>query len=167
MNAENDTKRIGYVLSSQFNNSWRMLRQAINSITDEYWSRTTNDWSFSWNIYHIIETAEFYIRDSPNGMNWGYHAGINWNSDSENITNEKKQNISKDRLLNYLKDIEDRVDQFLRNSSNDYLYGTDDFDEGTLPILDKIIYLLRHSMFHIGELSKFLRDSNCVRIKWT
>ena len=58
-------------LLSQFSSSWAMLKLAIENCPDEYWYGTDKDWNFSRTVYHIIETQEFYMRNSPEGMVWG------------------------------------------------------------------------------------------------
>jgi len=166
MSTENQGKRIGVILSREFQNSWSMLREAIENITEEFWQTSENDWSYSWNIYHIIETAEFYSRNTPQGMEWGKRANINWEIDSEEEINNKKSQITKEFLLQYLEEVEKRISDILINSTDDEFFNTDEFDQGNLFVLEKLIYLLRHNMHHIGELNKVLRDSNNERISW-
>ncbi|MFW9904747.1 MAG: DinB family protein [Candidatus Thorarchaeota archaeon] len=166
MNIKDQEMRIGPILSKEFHNSWDMLRQAIENITEEFWITTINNWSFSWNIYHIIETAEFYSRNTPLGMEWGKRVGINEEMDTEEEINRKKSRITKEFLLDYLKEIEDKITNILTNSKDDDFFKTDEFDKGTLYVFEKLIYLLRHNMHHIGELNKVLRDSNNQRISW-
>jgi hypothetical protein len=166
MRIKDQGTKIGPILSQEFHNSWNMLRQAIENITEEFWMTAINDWSFSWNIYHIIETAEFYSRNTPLGMEWGERAGINWEMDTEEEINKKKLRITKEFLLNYLEEIEDKITNILTNTKDDDFFKTDEFDQGTLYVFEKFVYLLRHNMHHIGELNKALRDSNNQRISW-
>ncbi|MFQ6126147.1 MAG: DinB family protein [Candidatus Heimdallarchaeota archaeon] len=160
------TKEIGLVLLNQFNSSWKMLRQAIEIIGDENWSKTANNWSFVWTVYHIIETADYYRRNTPKGMEWGKRAGINWETDSEEIIEQKKIAITKAQVLAYLEDVKTQIIHFLENATDPDLLTTNDFDEGKLLILEKMLYLLRHNMHHIGELNKALRDWKSQRIQW-
>lgn len=164
--ATNQINRIGSILSKEFKNSWNMLRQGIENISEELWNVTVNEWSYVWTVYHIIETAEYYSRSTPKGMAWGRRAGINWEIDSEEIIDQKKLDLTKTKLLNYLEEIEDRITDLLENSSDQYFFETDDFDDGSLLILEKLLYLLRHNMFHLGELNKVLRNANCKRMRW-
>ena len=166
MTPETQNNRIEPVLSQEYQRSWHILRQAIGSISDEYWITTAKEWSFSWTVYHIIETADFYSQNTPENMEWGKNAGINWETDTDEIINQKKSQITKKHLLKYLETIENRVIKLFEDINDDGLFGTDGFNGGTLVILEKLLYLLRHNMFHIGELNKVLRDSNCQRISW-
>ncbi|MFX0125147.1 MAG: DinB family protein [Candidatus Hodarchaeota archaeon] len=166
MNTERQEQRIGPILSKEFQKSWNILRQAIENISEDYWITIVNGWSFSWTIYHLIETAEFYSRSTPLGMEWGKRIGINWKLDSEDEINDKKSKITKETLLIYLKEIEKKISDLLNNTNDNDLFNTDGFDNGNLYFIEKALYLLRHNMHHIGELNKALRDVNCQRISW-
>jgi len=166
MNPESQKKKFGLILSNEFKNSWKILRQAIENITYEYWLEMANDWSFSWTVYHIIETAEFYSRNTPEGMEWGKKAGISHETDSDEMKIQKLANITKELLLAYLDEIEERITNFIENTNDEDLFEKDGFDPHLKSILEKLLYLLRHNMHHIGELNKALRDWNCQRISW-
>jgi uncharacterized damage-inducible protein DinB len=143
-----------------------MLRQAITNISEREWSKRKKEWSFSHTIYHIIETADFYIGNTPEGMEWGKRAGYSWENDNEEVILKRISSLTKEYLLEYLDEIEIEVSQFLEESSEQDLFSTDEFDHGNLLIIKKLLYLLRHNMHHIGELNKVLRDTDSTRIKW-
>ncbi|MFX0114942.1 MAG: DinB family protein [Candidatus Hodarchaeota archaeon] len=153
------------VLLNQFNSSWKMVQQAIENSPQELWPKTTNDWTFSYVVYHLIETAEFYCRSMPEGMEWGKKAGINWETDSEIAKREKIAEISKEDCLNYLKEMEDRLAGILAAVNESELLEKDGFHWFSSKF-EKMLYLLRHNMHHIGELNKALRDCDGDRIKW-
>lgn len=143
-----------------------MLYQAVQNASETLWLKNINEWSFSWVSYHIIETADFYSRDTPNGMEWGKYTGINWKTDTEKEILEKKSSITKQSLLSYLEAIESRITQVLELRSESELFSKDGFEEFFPSILEKFLYLLRHDTYHLGELSKALRDHECKRLKW-
>lgn len=166
MKPESQKLSVGLILSKEFKNSWNILRQAIENITDEHWLEIVNDWSFSWTVCHIIETAEFYSRNTPEGMEWGKITGINHETDTDEMKIQKQARITKELLLNYLDEIEERITTYIENTSDEDLFEKDGFDPHLKSILEKLLYLLRHNMHHIGELNKALRDWNCQRISW-
>ena len=161
-----EENHVGDVLAQEFFHSWQMLRQAINNVSQEKWNERIHDWSFSFTVYHIIETAEFYNRSTPKGMEWGKRAGFSWTEDSDEQILDQITKLTKEELSAYLNEIEDKISNFLTNASIDKLFSTDGFDNGNLLIIEKMLYLLRHNMHHIGELNKALRDSDRPRIKW-
>ncbi|MHA2365864.1 MAG: DinB family protein [Candidatus Hodarchaeales archaeon] len=155
----------GKILLNQFNSSWSMLHQAIENIPEKMWLDTKNDWSFSFNVYHIIETANFYIKNDPKDMIWGKRANIDWNNDSESNIIEKKSKITKNDLLIYLDETKVTISEVLESMADNELMSKDDF-KWFNSIIEKLLYLLRHNMHHIGELNKTLRDYECKRIEW-
>ena len=58
-------------LLAQFNSTWKMLEVAITNVPDEYWYGIDKEWNYARTVYHIIETQEFYIQNTPEGMVWG------------------------------------------------------------------------------------------------
>jgi len=156
---------VSKILLGQYDNSWKMLNQAIENASHELWSEI-NEWGYSFNIYHIIETVEFYFHNSPESMEWGKRANINWEKDTESSIAEKKKKITKDDLLRYLKEIKLRTKSIFESTRDTALYKKDEFHWFN-SILEKYLYSLRHSMHHIGELNKALRDNDCPRIKWS
>jgi uncharacterized damage-inducible protein DinB len=124
------------------------------------------DWSFSSTVYHIIETADFYIGNTPEGMEWGKRAGFSWEEDDEETISTRLSSLTKAYLIDYLNEIENEISHFLEESTEQDLFSTDEFDDGNLLIIKKMLYLLRHNMHHIGELNKTLRDCGSRRINW-
>jgi len=165
MDEEKEKPTISEILKDQFQDKWRILKQAIEKIPEDKIHDGKSDWIYSWNIYHIIETADFYIRDNHEDMEWGKKADIDWDKDSKERIEEKKPKINKEFLLKYMGEIEKKINNILENSSDEDLMNKDGFywfDS----ILGKLIYLLRHNHHHIGELAHALREWDCERIRW-
>ena len=148
-------------LLSQFSSSWAMLKQAIENCPDEYWYGTDKDWNFSRTVYHIIETQEFYMRNSPDGMVWGKLLGDTENKD----LSVKTVYPSKGILIGSLEEINKQITKYLKRIEFENLLQKDDF-KWFSSIFEKLLYLLRHNAHHLGELSRMLREWNCKRMKW-
>ncbi|MBN2231075.1 MAG: DinB family protein [Candidatus Thorarchaeota archaeon] len=159
------TAKINEGLHHQFQSSCTMLKDAIKNVPDEKWHKGTESWFFSLTAYHIVETMDFYTRDSPKGMKWGAKAGYDWDS-TKDIETDILPKISKDIVTAYIKEMEERLKTFFETKTPDQLSSDDDFEWFT-SIFERILYLLRHNMHHIGELCKTLRDWKCERAKWT
>ncbi len=156
------------VLSRQFNHSWVLLSQAINNISDDRWGQVLthnhdNYWVFSLTVYHILETSDFYMRNSPDGMEWGKKGQIDWDSD---FPIEKKiNNLTKSLINQYLEEIKEKMNSVLLFTPINQIFKSDGFSWFPC-VLDKYLYLLRHNMMHIGELNKSLREWRYPRINW-
>ena len=84
-------------LKRQFDSSLKMVRQAIDVISDDYWHKGMKEWYYSQSLYHILETMEFYLASSPTDMVWGARAGF----DPETaLEQEILTLISKELVLN-------------------------------------------------------------------
>lgn len=158
---------IAEALARQFKGMWNMLCQAIENVPDKNWAQGTEDksWFYSLRVFHIIETADFYSRDTPEGMEWGKRLGIIewWKKISHE---EAAKKLQKADMLDYLKQLEQRIDRGLRRHSVESLQKGDGF-HWFHSILEKYEYLLRHNTFHLGELALRLREWGSERIKWT
>ncbi|MHA1408680.1 MAG: DinB family protein [Candidatus Heimdallarchaeaceae archaeon] len=156
---------LGQFLLRQFQGSWRMLRAAIESVPEEQWHDGKDQWLFSWTVYHIIETADYYSRSYKEGMKWGKVADIDWENDREEEIEEKQKKVTKELVLAYLAEIEPIIERDLKETTDEDFLKKDGFSWFHSKY-EKLIYLLRHSTHHIGELAKTLRDWDCERIKW-
>jgi hypothetical protein len=169
--------RIVEHLIEQYERSWKMLRQAIENVPDEKWTSSIeiietpwsetkgmNVWYFSNIVYHAIQTVEFYTYDDPDDMKWGGRiGGIDWKTESPHVTASR---VTKEDMLKYLEETKTNLIDKLGSFGEDDLFETDGFKEWQTSRLAKFIYTLRHSMWHIGELGRALRDWDCERIKW-
>jgi hypothetical protein len=165
MNQNEEISSFREALINQFEGKWKMLVEAIVKCPNEKFHDGIGEWSYSFSIYHIIETANFYIGDKPEEMKWGLKAGFDWNTDSKEKISKKKREITKEMLLDYCEEIEKKIHNFLENNNDEDLIKKDGFHWFS-SIYEKLVYLLRHNSFHIGELAKTLREWETDRIKW-
>jgi len=152
-------------LLGQFERKWIMLKDAIEKCPDQYWNEAEDEWTFSWISFHIIETANFYSKSNPDEMVWGKKAGINYEDNTEEEIIERKSKITKIFLLDYSKEIEQRISNFLLTINDIDLLKSDDFP-WFKSIYEKLIYLLRHNSYHLGELALILRVSEGENLEW-
>ncbi len=159
-----DERMLGPALLSQFRASWDMLRQAVDKVPDGLWHRGSREWYFSLTAYHVVETMDFYSRDTPEGMRWGGHAGFEWSEDTD-VEREVLPKITKEIVISYLDDVSERLTTYLSSVVDADLRPQDGFHWFS-SIFEKLVYLLRHSMHHTGELARMLREWGCERVKW-
>ena len=166
-NKESDN-RITRSMLKQFNRKWNMLNQAIEKYPEEDWLKDEGEWTYSYIIFHILETAKFYLANSPDEMVWGERVGIDWETDSKEKIAKAKSEISKEFLLEYLEELKENTLILLEKISSEKLMDQDGFHKfGFESVLEKLIYLIRHTSVHLGELSKTLRDKGYERMIWT
>ncbi|MHA1965793.1 MAG: hypothetical protein ACXACG_12395 [Candidatus Thorarchaeota archaeon] len=172
-----DEKRIVKNLVKQYESSWLMLRQCIENIPDEKWAvgikvidrpwsevKGENIWYYSDRVYHVIQTVEYYTNDDPKTMKWGDRiGGIEWRKESPEVTASR---IKKNDMFEYIEETEKKLREKLMSFSDNDLFEVDGFSEWQDSRLAKFLYTMRHSMWHIGELSRALRDYDCKRVSW-
>ena len=159
--------KIAFSLAKEFREMWAMTRAAIEQIPDTEWTHGVEgdkEWFYSLRVYHMIETAEYYSRDTPKGMLWGARLGkVKW---WETISpREAAEKVVKGDTLIYLYEIARYIEDYLKRVSNEDLLVEGGF-HGFSSILEKYVYLIRHNTYHLGELTMDLRVRGFDRIKW-
>jgi len=162
---EDAISTLSSMLMIQFKDKWNHLNQVIDKVPEEKFHEGEDNWRFSWILFHIIETADFYSRNTPDTIKWGHKAGFDWKKSSKEEIAEKRLAITKNLLREYSKEIEQRIEQFLSDVSDRDLLKKDDFHWFD-SILGKLVYMLRHNAFHIGELARILRGWDGNKFKW-
>ncbi|MHA2314351.1 MAG: DinB family protein [Candidatus Hermodarchaeia archaeon] len=157
--------QFAFGLARQFHGMWKMLRQGIEKIPDEQWTFGKDKWFYSLRVYHIIETFEFYARDTHKGMQWGKRLGkVNW---WETMSHKEVASlITKKDALAYLGEMEEHTTKLFKANTDEDLLKEDDFHWFS-SIYEKFLYCLRHNSFHIGELAFALNRLECERIEWS
>ncbi len=146
-------------LSRQFTSAWDMVRQAIDNIPDEDWRATYGEWCYATRVYHIIETFDFYSQSSPDGFDWGSRFDVVKKGGYE------PQNMpGKTEVLNYLDEMEKRTTEVLAKPET-LLEQKDEFP-WFHSVLEKLLYALRHTVFHTGELALALRTRKHKKLEW-
>lgn len=157
--------QFAFGLARQYHGMWTMLREGIDKIPDDQWKFGRDKWFYSLRVYHIIETVEFYARDTHEGMEWGKRLGkVNW---WEEISPDAAALlVTKKDALKYLAEIEKKITKLFKAYSDEDLLKQDGFHWFS-SIFEKFLYCLRHSVFHVGELAFALHGLECERIKWS
>jgi hypothetical protein len=134
------------VLVRQYGRSWRMFQEAVGAFTTEEWR--TGEVTYltpARTAYHIIETAEFYSGDTPDGFPWAHRFGFDWEAEVE----AERLPTQKD-ILSYLSDVHPKVDTWLATADLMAPDAAFPWTGGT--VLDRAHYLVRHTHHHVGEM---------------
>ena len=132
-------------LVRQFVRSWGMVEEAIRSFSADEWRTGDVDYLTPARLaYHIIETAEFYAGETPDGFPSGHRFGCDWEGA------EPDDLPTREAILAYLADARTQVGGWLREV--DLLAADVAFPWTGGCILDRALYLLRHNHHHVGEM---------------
>ena len=147
-------------IARQFASAWEMVRQAIDNITDEDWRATHSKWCYATTVYHIVETFDFYSQGSSDGFDWGGRFNV-----AEKGGYEPENMPGKSEVLSYLDEMEKRTVKVLTEPEIP-LEQKDGFP-WFHSVLEKLLYALRHTVFHTGELALALRTRDRKKMNWT
>ncbi len=143
--------------------TFKMLKVAASRIDGDFWTNEENKWMYGYTLFHAVEALEFHINDSPEQWVPLNEVSVS----SEQKEKEKLKTLDREFFVNHIDKVELKFEEVLGNYSDDDLLETDGFaSRGHTCRLEKLIYVTRHAMLHIGELSKTLRDLGLPVIKW-
>jgi uncharacterized damage-inducible protein DinB len=148
-------------LLSQFESTWEMLDMAFSGVGED-WLKTVDGWIYGDVLYHIIITQKYYIRETPEGMEWG---GLYGDPELKE-TDPRGYYPDRETLIKYKNRVEQAVVKYLKSMDDRKLYHGDGFKNRFSTIHEKLLYLLRHNAHHLGELALIHRENNLERVKW-
>ncbi len=133
------------VLIGQFERSWRMVEEAVGAFSAEEWRTGEIDYLTPARLaYHILETAEFYSGETRENFSWGHRFGCDWEGA------EREALPTQADVLAYLTEMRSRVEAWL--AEVDLSAADAAFPWPGDTVLDRAVYLQRHTHHHIGEL---------------
>ena len=149
--------QIKEALTLDLQSVFKMLKDA------EFWKEEKNNWRYGTFLWHAIETIEFYMSDSAEDFTPLTEASDKSLEKEIEIINSKDKSF----FEKHLADVETKTYDVLGKMSEKDLLETDGFAKmGFVSRLHKYLYMIRHTMVHLGELSKTLRDRGVKGIKW-
>ena len=142
---------------------FKMLKDAVSRIEGDYWKEKKNKWMYGYTLFHTIEAIEFYMSNSAD--EWVPISDVSANS--EEIETNTIRTKDKAFFENYLMEVESLTFDALAKLNDEDFLEVDGFSErGSISRLHKFSYVIRHTMVHVGELSKTVRDNEMKGIRW-
>ena len=153
---------INKALIDAFKRNWKMYQDAVQNIPDRHWKTGDIEYLIPARIvYHVLECADFYTNPTPKEFIWGHR----FNIDYEKAPAE--QMPTKEQTKIYLKEMIEKVDNWLNESSDSNTLSTEkEFPWTGKTKLGRAIYLLVHCRQHLGEINAELRRRQLPRIQW-
>jgi len=154
---------ISEVVLQEMKATFKMIKKAVARIEGDFWKQDEKDWMYGYILFHIIETIEFYNSNSEE--EWQPMNDVSQDSRSK----ETATLITKDKSFfeKHVADVETQTFDILQSFSEADFLEEDGFaPRGFTSRLHKYNYVMRHCMFHLGELTKMLRNHDRERIGW-
>jgi len=145
-----------------FSLTWDMLRDAIDQIPDEHWKTgEIEHLAPARQIFHIIETADFYARKSRGDFPRDGRFGTDW--DKAHLDDFP----DKETMREYLEEVVEKVEGWLKgNGEEGVLIAENEFPWTGGTVLSRVLYTLAHCRQHLGEINAELRHRGLPRVKW-
>ncbi len=155
--------KISETIKLEMESVYKMLKDAVSKIEGDFWKEKKNKWMYGYILFHAIEAIEYYMSDSKD--DWTPLCDVSANS--EEIETNTIRTRDKQFFENYLSEVETKTFDILTKLSDEDILENDGFSErGFISRLHKFSYVIRHTMVHVGELSKTTRDNNMKGIRW-
>lgn len=154
------TNAFNQILWQQFGASIDMLNNAINACPIEQWDTETQFWYRS---YHTIFYLDYYSSTDP--AHFLPPAPFTLSEfDSSGILPDRV--YSKDELLNYLQFVKKKCSELIINltpaiSEQRFINVARNYS-----LLEILIYNMRHTQHHVGQLHLLLKQGNVTVPNW-
>ena len=136
-------------LLDQFDRSLDMLREVIENIPSEKWLTGFSETFVPAMIaYHTVESLDFYFSNkTEEEFKWGYRfRGPWWETRPGDWP-------TKEEVATYLEEVAEKIGMFFESTTDDELVKRFDlYDRSGRTVLTHLVYALRHTMHHQGQL---------------
>lgn len=148
-------------LAAQYERQWTMFRMTVGRITDEQWHvGDVRGKVPAWIAFHAVLWADYYTQDDPASFDPAARFGVSDKDDPARMPDRAA-------LRGYLDEVAARTDAFLRSLDDEVLLAEETrFPWTGTNTLERVLYTLRHTTYHLGELSFVLRTHGAEATEW-
>jgi len=137
----------------QYAHSWRIFEGIVKDFDNESWLHTGCGATIPARIaLHILQGVKYYLEDASTIV---FSSGKSF--EGKWATAKEEDLPSQDDVLACIDELEEKTEKWL--SEMDYNAENKPFSWAGKTKLGVVIFLLRHNLYHIGELSALLNDS--------
>ena len=157
------SKSISDALLEAYTLMWEMYDDALKNIPEEHWRSGEIDYLIpARQVYHAVETADFYSGNKPDDFPWGHKFNCGcFDSPPEGLP-------TKEQAREYHEEVVAKVADWIQGMDEpEILAREQSFPWTGSVVLGRALYLLGHYRQHFGELNAELRRRGLPRIKWT
>ena len=150
------------MLDTQFSRMWQLLSEVIETTPENLWREDLRSLPAPSRLaYHIVETVLFYIGETEKNFPWGKKFGVSWEAATESELPTKAQ------VNEYSEEVRKNVDTiFAEGSDTKFLEPQEIFRWTGETLLDRLIYILKHSYYHLGQINQTIKASEITPTDW-
>jgi hypothetical protein len=140
-------------LISQYAHTWRLFERLVTDFTDDAWIHTGRKTVTPARLaFHILQAVKYYLEDASAVV---FRSGKPFDVDCE--TAKEAALPSRNDVIMCIKDFSGKTEKWL--TEMDIHSVNPAFDWAGKTKLGVVIFLMKHSVYHLGELSSLLNES--------
>jgi uncharacterized damage-inducible protein DinB len=137
----------------QYGHTWRVFERLVKGFDQDAWIHTGRGTTTPARIaFHILQAVRYYLEDSTTVL---FASGKSFKGDSWAIVEEDLP--SQNDILVCIGEFKVKTEKWL--SEMDFGSKNESFEWAGETRLGVALFLLRHSIYHMGELSSLLNES--------
>jgi len=153
---------IGKMLDAQFSRMWKLLREVITKAPETLWGEGLRPLHEPSRVaYHIVETVDFYSGETAKNFPWGKKLSVDcWEAAVSELP-------SKSQVNKYTDEVREKTEAAFAEWSDPKFLGPQEVFLWTgETLLDRMIYALKHSYYHLGQINGTIRASGNEPAEW-
>lgn len=150
---------IGAMLSAQMDRQWAQLEACLAGLDEATASRGDGVLVPKRLLAHIVETVDFYVAPAPDQYAWGDTL-----PDWEGAELSAFPDLAAYR--GYLAAVGERVRGWFAAHDDEALLGANPFPWTGANQAERMVYVMRHTAQHLGEINALLRQWDVARVPW-
>ncbi|MFX0212323.1 MAG: DinB family protein [Candidatus Hodarchaeota archaeon] len=154
---------IRIMLNEQFNRMWKLLSEVIVKTPNDIWGKDLRSLHASSRLaFHTVETVDFYIGETETNFPWGKKFGEPlWETFTESKLPTKAQ------VKEYADEMKKKVETiFAKCNDIKFLEPQKIFSWTGETLLDRFVYILKHSYYHLGQINQLIKESGNEPTDW-
>jgi hypothetical protein len=137
----------------QYAHTWRVFVEIVKDFDNDAWLHTGRGTITPARVaFHVLQGVKYYIQDSSTVL---FASGKSFESNWETVP--EKDLPSQGDVLACIDELKVKTEKWL--SETDLNSENRSFEWAGETRLGVVLFLLRHSLYHIGELSSLLNES--------
>jgi uncharacterized damage-inducible protein DinB len=137
----------------QYEHTWRVFERIVKDFDNDAWLHTGRGAITPARLaFHILKGVKYYIEDPTTVL---FASGKSFESDWETVKEEDLP--SQDDILTCIDELKAKTEKWLSEMNLDSENRS--FEWAGETRLGVVLFLLRHSLYHLGELSSLLNES--------
>ncbi|MBI5835008.1 MAG: DinB family protein [Armatimonadetes bacterium] len=150
---------IGQALSAQSERQWAQLGACLEQLDEATACRGEGILVPKRLLAHIIETVDFYLAPSPDEYAWGGTIG-----DWEGTPTDGFPSLA--AFARYHADVAERLREWFGRHDDEALLGGNPFPWTGANPAERMMYVMRHTAQHLGEINALLRTWGLPLVGW-